>query len=305
MRVLRRRCACGQRAGYAGRRRKTFTTVASGGHPRTSLLSLRRLSFRQVSARPCVGPAQHVRHVARQFEWSRPTAVRSGVSFAEAEPTWITSTGGRGSFDPKQVERTVVSARMKGRGRRTRRRSSPPPALARALYLEKDGTVVPVHSSPRRKGYEASGPTCWAKTRDGQARSSAWTVGHTYRRFTRCRTAIRGRSVSAPPSRATASRPTDPAAGTIRATQSYRRRHPAPRLRQQRRVSSSSATTPPGSGTWPASCSPAPSTWSTATTPRAICATWPKPSTSPAPTSLHRWGKARLADVARGGSMRS
>ena len=53
-------CACGGRAGYAGRRPKTFITLLGPLTLERGLLPLRRLPYGGVSARPGVGPARHV-----------------------------------------------------------------------------------------------------------------------------------------------------------------------------------------------------------------------------------------------------
>ena len=139
------------------------------------------------------------------------------------------------------------------------------------------GWTVPVCrcAPPRSKAAAASSPT----VRPRPARSSWPPCGRpkgATRRAGPCATVGRSattlRSRARPAATPTRCRPPSPNVPIARRNGAASTPRPA---------GSSSATAPPGSGSWPPSSFPAPSKSSTSTTPSSICATWPRPSTAP------------------------
>ena len=161
-------CACGQRAGYAGRRRKTFTTVLGA-------VTLERAYYRCAACHAGVCPRD--RALGLHNTSLSPATARlvgltaTSVSFVEASE-WMGALAGV-AVDPKQVERTAEAL-----GREVaadeREAVEPAPAAAPTLYLGLDGTGVPVRKS-EVEGRRGKQPDGSAKTREVKL-VTVWTA---------------------------------------------------------------------------------------------------------------------------------
>ena len=161
-------CACGQRAGYAGRRRKTFTTVLGS-------VTLERAYYRCAACHAGVCPRD--RALGLHNTSLSPATARlvgltaTSVSFVEASE-WMGALAGM-AVDPKQVERTAEAL---GREVAADERAvvEPAPGAARTLYLGLDGTGVPVRKS-EVEGRRGKQPDGSAKTREVKL-VTVWTA---------------------------------------------------------------------------------------------------------------------------------
>ena len=161
-------CPCGQRARYAGRRKKTFATALGE-------MTLVRAYYHCSTCEGGFCPRDHALGLA---ETSLSPAVRrmvglaaAMVSFAESSELMQELAGV--PVDAKQAERTAEAL-----GREIaddeRHVIEPSPPLASTMYLGMDGTGVPVRKSEQvgRKGKQPDGS---AKTREVKL-VTVWTA---------------------------------------------------------------------------------------------------------------------------------
>ena len=161
-------CACGQRARYAGRRPKTFTTVLGA-------LTLERAYYHCDTCQ--AGACPRDRALGLDDTSLSPATTRmvglaaASVSFVEASELLGELAGV--AVDAKQVERTAEAL---GRevARDERQTVEPEPGAAPTMYLGLDGTGVPVRKS-EVEGRCGKQPDGGAKTREVKL-VTVWTA---------------------------------------------------------------------------------------------------------------------------------
>ncbi len=267
-------CACGRTARFAGRRPKTFITLLGP-------LTLQRAYYHCDDCRRGSCPRDHA--LSLQNTSLSPAITRlvgltaAELSFAKASELFAALAGVE--VETRQVERTAEALGREVAADERAVTEQTAPAPAPTMYLGLDGTGVPVRPA-EVEGRRGKQPDGSAKTREVKL-ATVWTA--------------EGRDPQGRPRRDTgsvsynaavesaASRDTDPQPAAFAQRASIARRSDA--VSTPHPAGSSSATAPPGSGTWPPSSFPTPSKSSTSTTPSSICATRPRPSTVPERTS--------------------
>ena len=280
-------CACGQTARYAGRRPKTFTSVLGP-------LTLERAYYYCDACRAGICPRD--RALGLHATSLSPGVLRM-VGLAASDFSFAAASGLLWELAAVRVETKQVERAAEALGREVaadeRDVAETVPSPAPTMYLGLDGTGVPVRPAEvegrrgkqpdvRPRPARSSWPPCGRPKGATRRAGPCATVG---------RSATTLRSRARPAATPTRCRPPSPNVPIARRNGAASTPRPA---------GSSSATAPPGSGSWPPSSFPAPSKSSTSTTPSSICATWPRPSTAPERTLADQWARDRRAELDAG-----